>query len=375
MAKLKLTQSDDDGHGRGPGRFAAMWSGLFKQGDNPINWALPLFAVSGIRVRLGLLYILFIAVELSRAAANGSIAFVGLAMGSLLVIVILHEFGHCIACRMAGGEADDILLWPLGGLASCNPPFSWRAHFWTTAGGPLVNVILAPIFALGLLAAGIPASALFAFNPFSPLTAVSGMVMNWPQQALWWVYYTNLVLLAFNVIVPMYPMDGGRLWQAVLWNRLGYRRSMSISVTVGLAAAVVLGMIGMFVEQFMLVGIAVFGGITCYQEKIKLQYLTGGGMGSEREPWAASAGGWRGDAEMDNPDDDLRGTSRDPAAAAERAEEQRRKAREKAAAEQAAHQVELDRILAKIKSQGMGSLTGKEKKVLEQETETKRRSG
>jgi hypothetical protein len=78
---------------------------------------------------------------------------------------------------------------------------------------------------------------------------------------------------------------------------------------------------------------------------------------------------------MDNPDDDLRGTSRDPAAAAERAEEQRRKAREKAAAEQAAHQVELDRILAKIKSQGMGSLTGKEKKVLEQETETKRRSG
>lgn len=35
----------------------------------------------------------------------------------LLVTVLLHELGHCLATRRLGGQVEGILLWPLGGLA------------------------------------------------------------------------------------------------------------------------------------------------------------------------------------------------------------------------------------------------------------------
>ena len=35
----------------------------------------------------------------------------------LFVIVLLHEFGHCFGCRFVGGDADEIVMHPLGGLA------------------------------------------------------------------------------------------------------------------------------------------------------------------------------------------------------------------------------------------------------------------
>ena len=41
---------------------------------------------------------------------------------SLFVIVLLHEFGHAIACRQVGGIANEIVLWPLGGIAFVQPP-------------------------------------------------------------------------------------------------------------------------------------------------------------------------------------------------------------------------------------------------------------
>ena len=41
---------------------------------------------------------------------------------ALFGIVLLHEFGHALACRSVGGQANQIVLWPLGGIAFVNPP-------------------------------------------------------------------------------------------------------------------------------------------------------------------------------------------------------------------------------------------------------------
>ncbi|WP_157772439.1 M50 family metallopeptidase [Lacunisphaera limnophila] len=41
---------------------------------------------------------------------------------ALFVVVLLHEFGHALACRQVGGQADQIVLWPLGGVAYVAPP-------------------------------------------------------------------------------------------------------------------------------------------------------------------------------------------------------------------------------------------------------------
>ena len=65
------------------------------------------------------------------------------AMAILFVSVLLHEFGHCFAARWIGGEADEILMTPLGGLALADAAAAAAGRaFVTVAGGPLVNVVI-----------------------------------------------------------------------------------------------------------------------------------------------------------------------------------------------------------------------------------------
>ena len=67
---------------------------------------------------------------------------------ALFVIVLLHEFGHALACRQVGGQADQIVLWPLGGVAYVAPPPRPGATLWSIAAGPLVNVVLVPVLTI-----------------------------------------------------------------------------------------------------------------------------------------------------------------------------------------------------------------------------------
>src|ERR1051325_217595 len=95
------------------------------------NCSLPLFtmprrvpAIGGIHVRIHITYILLIVGRLlSTLGKDGwPIKSVASTMGTLFLLVLLHEFGHCVACRRVGGDADEVLMWPLGGLAMCSPP-------------------------------------------------------------------------------------------------------------------------------------------------------------------------------------------------------------------------------------------------------------
>ena len=73
---------------------------------------------------------------------------------ALFVIVLLHEFGHALACRQVGGQANQIVLWPLGGVAYVAPPPRPGPTLWSIAAGPLVNVALTPVLG-GVWAAGL----------------------------------------------------------------------------------------------------------------------------------------------------------------------------------------------------------------------------
>ena len=99
-------------------------------------------------------WFLVAAFEISdRARSYSSVSWNVLEYLALFLIVMLHEFGHALACRQVGGTSNQIVLWPLGGVAYVNPPQRPGATLWSIAAGPLVNVALLPILC-GLVALG-----------------------------------------------------------------------------------------------------------------------------------------------------------------------------------------------------------------------------
>ncbi len=319
---------------------------IFGDVENPLGWSLTLYTLAGIRVRIHLLFVVFIIARLlwSLPRDTWGITFTAISMTSLFVVVLLHEYGHCIACRMVKGEANDILMWPLGGLASCAPPHTWKANLITTIGGPLVNVLILPLTSVGLLLTGNADSILV--NPFAPTFPAEGTILIY---ALWVTHLVNIVILGFNVLFPMFPLDGGRIIQAILWARKGERRSMEISVVLGLGVAGIVGVFALVSSEVMLLGVAIFGGAICWMERQRLRMETAeGGYGVS--PYAASA--------MDQFEDEPeRGPSRSEKKQLER---------------EAKEQEELDRILAKISEGGMQSLSKAEQRTLQRATDKSR---
>jgi Zn-dependent protease len=334
---------------------------IFGNGENPFDWALPLYTAWGIRVRIHLVFILMIAAEVIFSLPKDSLgwAYKALGMGSLFLLVLVHEYGHCIACRWVGGSADQILMWPLGGLAFCAPPHHWKADLITTLGGPAVNAILTPVFAGVLALLGQPTGTLL-FNPFDPGNAI--YLLDWHGTkpywlvAIWWFHYMNLLLFSFNMLLVMYPMDAGRIVNALMWRKMGHRRAMDLSIKIGFVVGVGLFVFSMAAKESggsRLMAIALFGLFTCWMEKQKLRMVSD-------QPALADydfSAGYTSLPAEDEPLDDGRTV---------RARERQRK-------QEQDDQSELDRILAKIASAGMGSLSRAEKRWLERATERRRR--
>jgi len=350
---MSFLGSDHERTGGGMSRFRQIVGRIFGDAENPLGWALTVGRVSGITVRLHLFFLIYVIAQLlwSIPSSHGGIGYMALAMSGLFFIVLLHEFGHCFACRKVGGEADDILMWPLGGLASCAPPHNWRAHFVTAAGGPMVNVVIFPLTGGALLLAG-KADAIF-FNPFDPLIAV-GTLDSWWVVGLWWAHYLNLLILAFNVLLPMFPMDGGRLMHALLWRRSSYRQATETTVLVGLVTAGVVGVVAIVSEETLLLAIAIFGGLMCWRERQVIR--ADADLTYAPEAGTISGAGFGHVAmEEESP-----------------AERKRRERMQKERAKAAKEQAEEDRILAKIAAHGMQSLTRVEKRTLKKATERRR---
>src|SRR5262245_56306901 len=114
---------------------------------DPLTWAIPLGRVFGITVRAHILFPvvalgLVLQAAFKKDVVPGTWIDVSMLLGLLFVSVLLHEFGHCFAARWMDGDANEILMWPLGGLAYCEVPHTPRANFVTAFGGPLVNLVL-----------------------------------------------------------------------------------------------------------------------------------------------------------------------------------------------------------------------------------------
>ena len=146
----------------------------------------------------------------------------------LFAIVLVHEFGHALACRQVGGRADTIRLWPLGGVAYVDPPQRPGAVLWCIAAGPLVNVAL--VFILTPITG--------AFPNISELLSNESRLLG----EVWWI---NFSLLVFN-LMPIYPLDGGQILRALLWFVVGRARSLFAAAIIGFIGVAGLGLLAVF---------------------------------------------------------------------------------------------------------------------------------
>lgn len=186
-------------------------------------------------VRLGRLFGIPIQINFSFLLLMGIfLLWQGLPGVVLLVVVflsvLLHELGHALVARRFHVPILGIDLHFFGGAAKMGRmPSSPREEIFIAAAGPAVSFALALVGFLLLLV-----------TRFQPLAYFAGI---------------NLVLGAFNLL-PALPMDGGRIFRALLVRRLGRLRATTVAVTVARVVAVGLGLLGLVRGNFFLVGLA-----------------------------------------------------------------------------------------------------------------------
>lgn len=180
---------------------------------------------------------------------------------SIFACVVLHEFGHALVARRFGIVTRDIVLLPIGGVSTMERiPDNPRQELWIALAGPLVSLAIA--------------AGLFLFGWFAGLpTALSHVT----QLAFWGnlsafisqLMLANIVLAVFNLL-PAFPMDGGRIFRALLARRMNYARATQVAATVGQGLAFFLGLLGLFTNPFLLL-IALFVWIGAAQEATMAQ--------------------------------------------------------------------------------------------------------
>ena len=254
-----------------------------------ISWSFPMGQLFGIAIRVHFVLPLVVIGLVGRQYMNkdavpGSWEDVLILMVLMFLSILVHEFGHCFAARYMDGEADEVLLWPLGGLAFCRSlPHTPLAHFIFALGGPLVNIAL--FMSAGLL-------LVFVFdlppplNPFAYLMRSEPHVMvikltTWDGQSvavtnvfailLVWLFWGNWILTLFNLVLVGHPFDSGRMLQAVLWPRLGNQQASKISVYAGFVVMAVVGVCSIVWVEPLLAFLAMFIFVSCAQELVNLE--------------------------------------------------------------------------------------------------------
>ncbi len=152
--------------------------------------------------------------------------------------VVLHELGHALTARRFGVGVPRILLLPIGGMAEFDSiPRKPSSEFLIALAGPAVNfVIVAVLLGCGVVFPGAQIGEFIRFV-FSAKTGGVEVDMNFWQDLL----AMNLMMGCFN-LVPVFPMDGGRVLRALLAMRLEYVRATLIAATLAkvLAAGAVM---------------------------------------------------------------------------------------------------------------------------------------
>lgn len=231
--------------------------------------SLDLGRVAGIKVKVHwtflLLIIWIVFLELTRGSNTVAILWSIFFILVLFVCVVLHELGHALTARKFNIGTRQITLLPIGGVASLEDmPENPIEEFLVAIAGPAVNVVIAAILYL-----------------FVPLDSYLNMDQEMLEQTmstinpgnfLFFLFSANVMLVLFNLL-PAFPMDGGRIFRALLamkWDRV---KATQMAARMGQTVAFLLFLIGLLYNPI-LVLIAIFVYFGAQGENMMVQQLS-----------------------------------------------------------------------------------------------------
>ena len=212
-----------------------------------MTWSFPVGRIFGSEIRIhATFFLLLLWIGLSAYLEGGARdAAINLAfILALFACVVAHEFGHALMARRYGIETPDITLLPIGGLARLDRmPDKPAQEIAVALAGPAVNVVIWAVL-------------VFVFGANTPLDQLENIddpgVGFFARLAA-----VNLFLVLFNML-PSFPMDGGRVFRAILSIPLGRVRATEVAARTGQIMAFGFGLLGLTGGSPILLLIAIF---------------------------------------------------------------------------------------------------------------------
>lgn len=340
-----------------------------------MQWSLPVFTAGRLTVRVHIVLVLFIAFELvlSVSGARLGILHIAAAIGALALNVVIREICRALAAQSLGAEPVPMVLWPLGSLSSHEVPGPRFARMVVALSGTAIGAALTVTLAGVLLLAGVALDLVF-FNPLDPATTAA-RIGSTGTLVLWWVYAVSLLVTLLNLI-PIFPLDAGRVVEAAVVERSMRRAGIMLASRVGMVVSLVVFVAAMTASMERLMGLAVFAGMVCWFERRRAEFIAEPGLPA----WRAPAGDGRHRArDMDPLErleadlDNLEALDLDVGAEPDPPDNPRPMARDVDTLADAQLEAEIDAILAKISRSGLESLTGAERATLDGARERKLR--
>ncbi len=138
---------------------------------------------------------------------------------AVFVSILWHELGHAWARKKCRQPYSEIVLHGMGGYCAGPGNFTRKEQMFISAAGPAASLLLGG------------AVYLLMFTP--------GMSNRWAGTFVSIMLFTNIGWALFNLL-PILPMDGGRIFEAFMANR-----KPSIVPKVGFVIATILAVMGM----------------------------------------------------------------------------------------------------------------------------------
>ncbi|MBM4152571.1 MAG: hypothetical protein FJ220_03495, partial [Kiritimatiellaceae bacterium] len=184
--------------------------------------------VMGIPLRVHISLIILLIFAFFKFGSLGIVYTIG-----IFVCIALHELGHSWIAIRKGYKVHEIMLLPVGGISKMDHSTSrQKDELLIAAAGPLTSLILFGIFFLLMLV-----------DPIKKLCAQLAVI--------------NLMLCLFNLILT-FPMDGGRIFQALMTPRIGRLKATELASRIGRILAAAFGIFGVFYFHDLFLGLIAF---------------------------------------------------------------------------------------------------------------------